>query len=568
MLLGAYLIADPFKSLSVLAAATAIALLLSGAGELASAGESRAPWLSRVAGLAWIVAGLLALAWPGITLTALAIVAGAGLLIGGVTELRAAAEERGEERLLARVGGLAAVLAGLLALLWPGITILALAVILGIRTFLFGCAALVAATRPVRTPGSVVVRGGRVIATGTGSTPRPIRWTAALAALALALVGAGISVALHQSGPTHPGPFYAAPSPLPHGPPGTLIRYELIPHFYPGALTYRVLYKSTGFDGRPTAVSGLVVVPEGPAPRGGRKVIAFTHGTVGVASNCAPSLQHVGGGQPILGLGSFIAAGYVVAATDYEGLGTPAPAPYLIGRVEAMDALDSVRAAHHLRAAHAGLEFAIWGHSQGGQAALFTAELAPSYAPRLRLVGVAAGAPVPDLVNFFKVNIKTNVGKVLIAMALGSWEQLYGQARLEKVLTPSSQAAVTQIDRYCLYGREILTAIPTAALLNLSFLHSPPWTREPWRMIAAENTPGMAPIGVPILITQGGADQIVPPRVTERLVRRLCARGEDVQERVYPSVGHLEAGIVVAPDVAAWIAERFAGRPAPSSCPA
>jgi hypothetical protein len=106
-------------------------------------------------------------------------------------------------------------------------------------------------------------------------------------------VGAGRSGDQRQrsSSPAGCAPaFYTAPSPLPEGPPGTIIRSEVIDDFYPGATAYRVLYKSTGYDGAPTAVSGIIVVPDGPAPAAGRKVIAWTHGTVGVASACSPSL--------------------------------------------------------------------------------------------------------------------------------------------------------------------------------------------------------------------------------------------------------------------------------------
>ncbi|HEX7609341.1 MAG TPA: lipase family protein [Solirubrobacteraceae bacterium] len=393
---------------------------------------------------------------------------------------------------------------------------------------------------------------------------RLLRWS--LLALGIACVAVVGFLLLHGSSARRPGPFYAAPSPLPAGPPGTLIRQEPIPNFYPGTKAYRILYKSTGFDGRPAAVSGVVVVPEGPAPKRGRDVVAFAHGTVGVASDCAPSLQNSGFAQIIEGLGEFIAAGYVVAATDYQGLGTPGPNAYLVGRVEAMDVLDGVRAAHRLRAAHAGVDFAVWGHSQGGQASLFTGQLASSYAPGLHLVGVAAGAPVPDLVDLFKVNLGTTVGKVLISLALSSWARVYDAASLDRVVTPVARPSVEAIARYCLYGREFLASVPSALLLNLSFIRNPPWRVEPWRTISEQNTPGAASIGVPVLITQGGADKIVPVLATQRLAAKLCARGEIVDLRIYPSVEHLEAGIVVAPDVAAWIGARFAGRPAPSTC--
>jgi pimeloyl-ACP methyl ester carboxylesterase len=534
-------------------------------GALAGAGVSVRPRLARVAASAWILAGLLALAWPGITVLALALVTGCGLLVGGLAKVRAALAAEGEERLLAGVTGAAAILAGAVALAWPSISVLALAVVLGARTFLFGCTALAMALRPARPARGAGTRRAVRVQVATG--PRPISLTIALAVLALVLVGTGVSVALHQSGPDRPGPFYAAPTKLPRGPAGTLIRSQLIPDFYPGAKAYRVLYRSTGFDGRPTAVSGVIVVPEGPAPRGGRRVIAFTHGTVGIASRCAPSLHASLATQVIGGLGNFLAAGYVVAATDYAGLGTPGPSAYLIGQVEGMNALDSVRAAHRLRAAHAGSEFAIWGHSQGGQAALFAAQLAGSYAPGLHLVGVAAGAPVPDLPALFAVNSPSPTGRALIAMTLVAWEQVYRDPRIEQILPPSARAAAATVAGDCLYSSEPLSAIPGPLLQALTLPHPPHWRREPWRTIVLANTPGREPISVPVLLTQGGSDQIVPPALTVRLARRLCARGERVELRLYPSLGHPEAGIVVAPDVAAWVAERFAGRTPPSTCP-
>jgi len=60
-------------------------------------------------------------------------------------------------------------------------------------------------------------------------------------------------------------------------------------------------------------------VPEGPVPAGGRKVVAFTHGTVGIASDCAPSLQRGAIAQVIEGIGEFVAAGYVVAMPNPRG---------------------------------------------------------------------------------------------------------------------------------------------------------------------------------------------------------------------------------------------------------
>src|SRR5262249_29719052 len=169
--------------------------------------------------------------------------------------------------------------------------------------------------------------------------------------------------------------------------------------------------------------------------------------------------------------------------------------PYLVGDSEGMNELDIVRAARNLPAADAGTSFAVWGHSQGGHAALFTGQLAASYAPDLHLVGVAAGAPVPNLVDLFKVNVKTTIGKVLIAMALRSWAIVYRDASLDQIVTPAARPIVRRLARPCLYDKkQILGTVPGSLALGLTFLHTPPWDTEPWRTIAERNTPGSSPI--------------------------------------------------------------------------
>src|SRR4029450_3380385 len=96
-----------------------------------------------------------------------------------------------------------------------------------------------------------------------------------------------------------------------------------------------------------------------------------------------------------------ITLGYIVVATDYPGLGTDGIHPYLIGESEARSVLDSVRPARELPNTGASNRFAVWGHSQGGHAALYTGEVAARYAPELKLVGVAAAAPATYLVELF-----------------------------------------------------------------------------------------------------------------------------------------------------------------------
>jgi hypothetical protein len=131
-----------------------------------------------------------------------------------------------------------------------------------------------------------------------------------------------VCVALGATATAAADEFYEATAADLQGPPGSVIRYLGIPRIQlTGAMVYRVLYRSTGLNGQPIAVSGIVMAPDRRAPAGGWPVIAWAHGTTGVARKCAPSLLP----DPIAsipGINEMILHNFVVAATDYPGLGT------------------------------------------------------------------------------------------------------------------------------------------------------------------------------------------------------------------------------------------------------
>src|SRR3954471_4432913 len=232
-----------------------------------------------------------------------------------------------------------------------------------------------------------------------------------LAALARALVLLTVLAALAAPGAqakTRTGPageaFYTPPAPLPGAAHGDLIWARRLTGaaVAPGASsTTLVLYRSTGVDGKATAVSGIVQLPKGKAPKKGWPVITYAHGTTGIADQCAPSRDVAG--TPVHPYNAYILplvarwlkAGYAVVRTDYEGLGTPGTHPYLIGMSEARSTLDIVRAARELDP-RISKDMIISGHSQGGHAALWAAGQA-SWTPELRLRGTVAFAPASHL---------------------------------------------------------------------------------------------------------------------------------------------------------------------------
>lgn len=357
--------------------------------------------------------------------------------------------------------------------------------------------------------------------------------------------------------------YYATKAELAAGGPGSLIRSERMDEGIDGAEAWRVLYRSTGLTGEPAAVSGVVIVPAGEAPSGGFPVVAWAHPTTGIAQKCAPSLA-TGIAMTIAGFDALVKRGFVVAATDYRGLGTPGPHPYLVGRSAAHSILDSVRAAEGVT--RTSRKFAVWGHSQGGHAALWAGQLAAEYAPELTSVGIAAAAPATRLATLFEDDRDTPGGKAFSALALLSWSRVYGLDPAT-VIAPGALASARIIGEECMTNRLDLL-IDGWALHGLAdtYLRADPTNTAPWSGIIAENTPSAIAPGVPALILQGTRDPVVLPAVTRGFARGLCRAGTPVV-LVEMNADHLSVAALGADLAVKWMADRFSGNPLASDCP-
>jgi alpha-beta hydrolase superfamily lysophospholipase len=385
-------------------------------------------------------------------------------------------------------------------------------------------------------------------------------WRIALAALIASVLACANDSARAQ------GAFYQASDAEIAGSPGTIIREEPIMGAPAGGITHRVLYRSTTPDGRPIAVSGVVILPAGAMPQGGWPIVAWAHPTTGIVPRCAPSLA-IFLFQQIAGSRQLLEAGYAIAATDYPGLGTEGPHPYLVGDSEARAAIDAVRAARTLPGMGNSNRYVAWGHSQGGQAALFAGMISKSYAPELELIGVAAAAPATDLATLMTDDLNTTGGRNLTAMTVWSWSRIYDVAATS-VVAPIAIPVVDLLAKECIESPfDILERARTAAPLAKEFLIvKNPADIEPWKSLLARNTPGALSPTIPVFLAQGSGDHLVRPQVTLDYAKRLCESGSNVQMLVMPNVSHGMAGHDSADAAVAWIADRFAGRPAPSDC--
>ena len=333
-----------------------------------------------------------------------------------------------------------------------------------------------------------------------------------------------------------------------------------------GGQAFRILYRSTGLKGEPIEVSGAIFIPGGKAPPGGRDVIAWAHPTSGVVEKCAPSLMPDTAGM-IWGLPSMLAKGYVVVATDYPGLGTPGIHPYLIGVSEGRAVLDSVRAARAMPQSGASNRFVVWGHSQGGHAALYTGELAKSYAPDLELLGVAAAAPATYLIELFDADKSSAEGKELTAMTIYSWSNLFNDPA-SSLVEPDATGVYEAMAHDCIESVAEFEALDKAEkpLTHEKFLKANPAETEPWESIMKRNTPGQAPAGAPVFIAQGTADTTVRPAITKQFGDALCKQGAKVMFVELPGVTHTFAARDSVNAALKWMDDRFRGAPAPTVC--
>jgi len=320
----------------------------------------------------------------------------------------------------------------------------------------------------------------------------------------LILVACIVPVLFSEKDAAAQGAFYQATEQEIAGPAGTLIRQEPMPFL--GGKAFRVLYRSTGIHDEPIAVSGVIIVPLGPPPPSGRPIVTWAHPTTGIAQRCAPSLARFVF-QQMQGLRDMVNRGYVIAATDYPGLGTPGPHPYLVGVSEVRAVLDSVRAARTIPDAGASEQFAVWGHSQGGQAALFTGAIAKSYAPELKLVGIAAAAPASELITLINEDLGSIGGKNIAAMTLWSWTRVYG-APIQDVVAAAAMPTIDLLAQECIESMfDLEQRRITGRPLEQNFLSvGSPTEVEPWRSLLARNSAQTLPPEIPVFLAQGMAE--------------------------------------------------------------
>ncbi|OZE02739.1 lipase [Rhodococcus sp. 05-2255-3B1] len=333
------------------------------------------------------------------------------------------------------------------------------------------------------------------------------------------------------------------------------------------SIAARVVYTSTsGIDGSTQRVSGTIFAPEGTAPEDGWPIIAYGHGTTGVLNDCGPSTD-----PELLGSSQIVAAlvrsGYVVAVSDYQGLGLDGTYhPYLDARTVGNNLIDSVRAARKL-VPGTSTRWASFGGSQGGQAAWAANELARSYGVGLDMVGSVSLVPAADITGLAAAaadGTLTDDQKPLLQWVLVGLSQAHPELDLddyrrgivaEKWDELSACGGVLAADRTSLAAQigddDLRPATPEATAVLEGYLR--------------EMSLPKSPAAAPMLVIYGGEDTLISQAWTDTAIGAGCAAGDTIQYVLQPNSGHADIDGAAA---FGWLGDRFAGTEAVNFCPA
>jgi predicted esterase/Ca2+-binding EF-hand superfamily protein len=347
---------------------------------------------------------------------------------------------------------------------------------------------------------------------------------------------------------------------------GLLRHHEALPlEFWPAhtAQAYRILYAGLGYSGGPRDVTGTVLVPDAPVPAGGWPIVGYAHGTTGLGEGSAPSRvgftrlerEHVE---------RWLAAGNVVAVTDYEGLSTPGPHPYLNGEAVADDVVDAVRAARQLGAPTSG-GWVVAGFSQGGHAALFVGLMATRYAPELDFRGTVALAPLahmPLLIGVATADGSRQVS-ILTSYLLAGLPTSHPDFDPRGLLSDEGNrlvdlAATAPLVDVLRAGRGLTNdRVGTTNLQDREGVYA---------LLDTCRVP-VVRFDRPVFVGAGDADEVVPIEVVVRFVDDLRAAGSDVEFVCHEGANH--GGVLTADidAVTSWAAGLLAA-PVPASSPA
>jgi dienelactone hydrolase len=335
------------------------------------------------------------------------------------------------------------------------------------------------------------------------------------------------------------------------------------------SLAKRIKYTSrSAINDNTTHVTGAVFVPKGQPPPTGWPIVAFGHATTGTLSDCAPSLSPTLLNTSAI-VEKLVAAGYIVALPDYQGLGNLGTDntyyPYLDSTTLGYNVIDSVRAARNV-VPDASDRWVALGTSEGGQAAWAANELMDNYGWGLKLLGAASLSPISDvtkLADAAAAGELTKDQRVAMQGFLTALENEYGDDinlnDYRRGIAKEKADVLSACQGPALQERTKVVDQITADDLR----PSTPMATEALRRYLQKTSLPQGPTQAPMLVIYGGQDSLIPAAWTTRALESACRLGDVIQIQMQPELGHNQIDPSTALD---WVGERFNDLPMPNSC--
>jgi pimeloyl-ACP methyl ester carboxylesterase len=351
--------------------------------------------------------------------------------------------------------------------------------------------------------------------------------------------------------------------------PGSVIRYRPLPA---SALWtdvkegWQIMYRSTGQKGQPVAMVTTYLAPKKESTTG-KKLVSYQSFYDSLTLNCSPSgLTLTGKLFDKTFYKEALAKGYHVNLSDYEGLQSQWIAALNTGH----GVLDSIRAVQGFSKSglSASTPVGLFGYSGGGFATMWAAELAPSYAPELNIVGAAGGGLPVNPVNVAKKVDGTLFAGAYFGAVVGL-SRAYPEIDVDKYATDAGKAMVADVGTRCLGGTasgqpELL--VKYAYKKGASYLKDPNFLDLPeMQTINAENTMGKRTPKAPVFIWQGTADQLMPIADADTLVSKYCANGVKLQYKRITGGDHVLSALQLG-NALDYLIDRFNGKAPTTTC--
>ncbi len=390
-------------------------------------------------------------------------------------------------------------------------------------------------------------------------------------ALVISILLPGVSLAALPVGPEvgdqDLSPFYRWDAALPDKP-GIMLREEPMKHQpeIVAGQSRRILYSSRDvrWDAGIVPVSGTLYFPQGKPPPGGWPLVAWAHGTLGIADSCAPSWT---GHTPrdASYINKWLQQGFAVVATDYQGLGGPGPHPYLIWQSEGRSVLDSVRAALQAYPQQLANRLVITGQSQGSGASLGASYIAPSYAPELKLQATIATGLVA---TFPDGPVAAGDGRIhgtpprLEMLRLPGGSLADDAPAPEKLVTAKGAKLLAMVKVACMPE---LTHYQRSLHLNAdnAFVGG---SKQITAVLKPVTDMPLARFPAPLFLATGLADRTLSPYHQYAAVAALCVAGNSLEWKTYQGITHNGTVNTAFADELTFVQAVLAGKPRPDSC--